>query len=217
MYYILGFIAFLLLVVGIFLMVSKNRKFTIGFICVSLAVCAFVAIPIIAVHSFFFSPAKTETRQENKIVDMDWNATISNSVHGDVDAQVLEQILKSFSRRCIPVLQKYPDCVEYAKAEIVQYNANDRYQMYRQEDYGWLTEIEIKIKIKENTSVIENDYVLSGQTMTFVIGAGNAPGIEADKGESATFIGVSKSEIPRGQKIFIPVEDYKIVDQLVKE
>ena len=53
--------------------------------------------------------------------------------------------------------------------------------------------------------------------MTFVIGAGNAPGIEADKGESATFIGVSKSEIPRGQKIFIPVEDYKIVDQLVKE
>ena len=50
MYYILGFIAFLLLVVGIFLLVSKNRKFTIGFICVSLAVCAFVAIPIIAVH-----------------------------------------------------------------------------------------------------------------------------------------------------------------------
>ena len=89
--------------------------------------------------------------------------------------------------------------------------------MYRQEDYGWLTEIEIKIKIKENTTAIEDDYLLSGQTMTFVIGAGNAPGIEADKGESATFIGVSKSEIPRGQKIFIPVEDYKIVDQLVKE
>lgn len=217
MYYILGFTAFLLLAVGIFLMVSKNRKPTTGFICVSLAVCTFVAIPIVAVHSFFFSPAKEETKRENKTVDMNWNATVSNSVRGDVDAQLLEQILKSFSRRCLPVLQKYPDCVEYAKAEIVQYDANDRYPMYRQEDYGWLTEIEIKIKIKENTPVIENDYLLSGQTMTFVIGAGNAPGIEADKGESATFIGVPKSEIPRGQKIFVPVEGYKVVDQLVKE
>ncbi|MBQ9206883.1 MAG: hypothetical protein IJ158_09240 [Treponema sp.] len=64
MYYILGFIAFLLLALGIFLMVSKNRKVTIGFICVALAICTFVAIPIIAVHSFLFSPAKTESKKE---------------------------------------------------------------------------------------------------------------------------------------------------------
>ena len=64
MYYILGFIAFLFLSLGIFLMVSKNRKVIIGFICVALAVCTFVAIPIIAVHSFLFSPAKTEAKKE---------------------------------------------------------------------------------------------------------------------------------------------------------
>ena len=64
MYYILGFIAFLLLALGIFLMVSKSRKVTIGFICVALAICTFVAIPIIAVHSFLFSPAKNESKKE---------------------------------------------------------------------------------------------------------------------------------------------------------
>ena len=216
MYYILGFIAFLFLSLGIFLMVSKNRKVIIGFICVSLAVCTFVSIPIIAVRSFLFTPVKTEVNQENKTVDMNWNASISNSMQGDVDIPLLKQILKSFSHRCLQVLQKYPDCVEYANAEIVQYNANDRFPMYRQEDYGWFTEIELRIKIKEQPTVIVNDYLLSGHTMTFVIGAGNTPGIEADKAESATFIGVPKNEIISGQKIFIPVADYKIVDQLVK-
>ena len=212
MYYILAFIAFIFFVLGIFLLLSKENKVTIGAICLTIGICTFVSIPIIAIHSFLFS----ETKQENKTVDVDFNASIENSVKGDVDVPLLKQILKSFINRCMPVLNKYPNCIENAEAIIRQYDPNDKYPMYRQEDYSWFTEIEIQIKIKDDTSVFFNDYLLSGHTMTFFIGAGTTPGIEADKRESAAFIGVPKDKIIKGQKVFIPVADYKVIDQLVK-
>lgn len=64
MYYVLAFIAFLCFSLGIFLMVSQKRKVTAGVICLAIGICTFIAIPIIALHSFFFSPKKTETKKE---------------------------------------------------------------------------------------------------------------------------------------------------------
>lgn len=216
MYYVLAFVAFLFFSFGIFLMLSKKKKVTMGVICLTIGICTFISIPIIAIHSFLFSPTKTEAKQDDKPVDIDFHASIAKSVKGDVDVQLLEQILKSFTHRCSPILKKYPNCIESATATIRQYDPNDKYPMYRQEDYSWFTEIEIQIKMKDNPAVLANDYLLSGHTMTFFLGAGTEPGVEADKGESATFIGVPKDKIIRGQKIFVPVADYKVIDQLIK-
>ena len=214
MYYILAFIAFLFFVLGFLL--SKKRKVIVGTVCLIIGIISFVSIPLIAIQSFLFSPSKTEVKQESKPIDINFHATVSKSVKGEVDVQLLEQILKSFTQLCVPILKKYPNCIESATAIIRQYDPSDKYPMYRQEDYSWFTEIEIQIKIKDASSIIVNDYLLSGHTMTFFIGAGTSPGIEAGKGESATFIGVQKDKIIIGQKIFIPVADYKVIDQLVK-
>lgn len=216
MYYILTFVAFLFLVLGLLFLHSKKRKVIVGNVCIIIGIICFVSIPLIAIQSFLFAPSKTELKQEGKPIDINFHATVSNSVKGEVDIQLLEQVLKSFTQRCVPILKKYPNCIESATAIIRQYDPSDKYPMYRQEDYSWFTEIEIQIKIKDASSVIVNDYLLSGHTMTFFIGAGTSPGIEAGKGESATFIGVQKDKIIRGQKIFIPVADYKVIDQLVK-
>ena len=64
MYYILAFIAFLCFSLGIFLLVSKKRKVNAGVACLAIGICTFIAIPIIALHSFLFSPTKTETKKE---------------------------------------------------------------------------------------------------------------------------------------------------------
>ena len=216
MYYALAFIALLLTATGIFLMLSKMQKINIGFILLAFGICTFVSIPVIAAYSVFSQKSNTETLQEKEPIHISFKATVDSSVKGDVDVQLLEQIIKSFTQRSSNILKKYPNCIESATATIRQYDPNDKYPMYRQEDYSWFTEIEIQIEINKNSSVLANGYLLSGHTMTFFLGAGTSPGIEADKGESATFIGVQKDKIVRGQKIFIPVADYEAIDQLIK-
>ena len=216
MYYILGFIAFLFLSLGIFLMLSKNRKLAIGVICVTLGIVSFVSIPIIVLHSFFFSKSKHEVEQSVPVIDMNWNATVSNSVQGTVDEQLLRQILMTFSRRCIPVIQQNPNCVEFANAEIQQYKPNDKFPLYRQEEYNWFTEIQINVKIKDDSRVMVGNRLLSGQTLWYFIGGGTSPGIDCLKSESAVFIGVDEKQIIDGQNTFVPIADYKLIDQLVK-
>lgn len=69
MYYVLAFIAFIFVALGLIFMLSKKRKTAVGFACLAIGICSFVAIPILAVHSFLFSPAKTEKTIEKKEID----------------------------------------------------------------------------------------------------------------------------------------------------
>ena len=74
----------------------------------------------------------------------------------------------------------------------------------------------IDIKIKDDVVVRDEKYLLSGHTLWYFIGAGKHPGIECLKSESAIFIGVDKLKIKDGVNTFVPVPEYRIIDQLIK-
>lgn len=157
---------------------------------------------------------KTRAEKEANNLTINWKINISDGLVAD--EQTLKQLLTSFTERTIPMLKKYPNCIESATAIISQYNLNDKYQLYRQEEYGWGTEIQINIKIKDDDVVRDEKYLLSGHTLWYFIGAGKHPGIECLKSESAIFIGVDKLKIIDGVNTFVPVPEYRIIDQLIK-
>lgn len=82
MYYILAFIAFLFFSLGIFLMVSKKKKVILGTVCLTVGIVFFVSIPLIAIHSFFFSPTKKEVKKESvKLTLQDFSAVYTTTAN----------------------------------------------------------------------------------------------------------------------------------------
>lgn len=158
---------------------------------------------------------KTEELRAEKNVSLNWNIIKAENIDGNVDEQIIKQILNSFTERAVPLLKKYPNCVESATAVICQWNLNDKYLIYRQEEYGWGIEIEVSIKIKDDVTVRDGKYLLSGHTLWYYLGGGKRPGIDCLKSESAIFVGVDSSRIKDGENTFISVPEYYIIDQLV--
>lgn len=82
MYYILAFIAFLFFSLGIFLMVSKKKKVIVGTVCLTVGIVFFVSIPLIAIHSFLFSPTKKEVKKESvKLTLQDFSAVYTTAAN----------------------------------------------------------------------------------------------------------------------------------------
>ncbi len=198
---------------GIFFIFSKKQKLAGGVVCIAIGICIFISIPIIAVHSFLFSE-KTESKTETQDVDLKWHLDYSENLVGKIENDILLDVLSSFSKTFV-LLEKYPNCIESANVIIRKYR-EDLY-LYRQEEYGWTTELDVEIKIKDNMNIKVGKYLLDGQTLHYFIGGGIHPGVEILKSESAIFIGIEEDKIKDGINLFIPVPEYEIIDNLIKE
>lgn len=152
-------------------------------------------------------PAQTETTESH------WILTGTNVK--SFDQEILETLLLTFQNHC-KGWQQYPEAIESAEIKLSRWEKSD-YEVYRQEDYGWYTEIELNIKIKDDAKLPTELRMVPGHTLYYFIGGGKKPGIEMLKDVSALFFGFKNGQFEKGKNTFVANDAYKIADEIVTE
>lgn len=99
------------------------------------------------------------------------------------DQEVIKRATKAFFAAC--PLAQYSSDIESITATMSRSSAT-----HRVEKYGWGREIELRVKVKNNASVIPAHMRASGHTLYYYIGSGTRPGFVATKDQSILACGL---------------------------
>jgi len=141
----------------------------------------FIFLVIITFAVPFNIPEKKEDPNAGKTNENTTvNITSTNEYTVKNQEQVIAFIQLLFSD--LPVMRNYISDIEFIRPTLMDLGEYD----YTFEDYGWKKQIYIEIKLKEKTN-LPREWRADGQTLHFIIGSGDAPGVIAKKKVSQLF------------------------------
>ena len=97
---------------------------------------------------------------------------------------IIEKAIKQIFKAC-PGFNKYWGDVESARVEVWKGNNWD----YRRKEFGWKNYLMLRIKVKNNTKFIPNQYRVFGHTLQYDVGGGNHSSILTKKTQGQYFCG----------------------------
>ncbi len=151
---------------------------------------------------------------EKESVALKWTIS-SSSYPGTIDIELLQSVLDWFSTNCYGITN-YSESIDSAVVTIRRHEPS-QFLIYRQEEYSWMTEIEINLTINRDSNLMIGEYLIAGHTLYYFLGGGSSPGIETMKDESAIFLGIDEANIAKGTNLHIPIEGFEAIDNLILE
>jgi hypothetical protein len=167
----------------------------------SMGVVCFI---VFLITGLFYEPFK----KEQPSMATENRPNINLSIADDYTFENQDEILKYFKIFLIarPSIQKYVNAIENAKASLMDLTRYD----YTYEDYGWTKQIYIEIKLKDRTD-LPRGWGADGQTLHYIIGSGNTPGIVAKKAVSQVF---ADMPVDDSADTFVPVPELAGIDEI---
>jgi hypothetical protein len=169
---------------------------------ISLAICItlILTLPVQVVH-------KTKTAE---IAEPQINFTVDDFPQTEANQKIIQDVYAHFTERVL-------GGGKVESVEIIARYYKPFLYLYRQEDYGWINEIEIIIKIARDDKTIYERQPLMGNNLFYYFGGGKRPGMAIRKDLSAYFYGFKKDMIVPGEETFVDDNFYKIIDELSLE